>query len=58
MKGLGAEAAGDTDVKADIPGIDQYGILGEHASIIDREEEERRRRTSVYGQPTRNIPRQ
>ena len=57
MKGLGSEAAGDTDVKVDIPGIDQYGILGEHASLIDREEEERRRRMSVHGQSIINQPR-
>jgi len=58
LKGLGSEAAGDTGVETDIPLIDNFGILGEHSSLIDLEEQERRRSSSVYGQPTRNIPRQ
>ena len=58
LKGLGSEAAGDIGVETDIPLIDNFGILGEHSSLIDLEEQERRRSSSVYGQPTRNIPRQ
>ena len=56
MEGLGSEAAGDMDVKVDIPGIDQYGILGEHASDIDLEDQQRRRRMSVHGQSIINQP--
>ena len=56
MEGLGSEAAGDTDVKVEIPGLDQWGTSGKYASDIDLEEQERRRRMSVHGQSIINQP--